>query len=280
MALSDFTTGPLKAPYPDKIAYGAKQRLEKTEKETTTQSIKSNFVMSSIVSACFIGATGLFAVASGAGLSVIPFIVAALIAPPALTILSPIVNSIISGKDSDRDPRVYLKNQQSLGNLKGLSVPDDISTDFLRRPSPTTIIAGAAAGLVIGAISFAFPIAPAAAAAAMFGTALLSATLGAAYSAIVPSTTARLDFEKKVIEKLEKESNAPAPKGKAEDRIKEAAADIIEIERDSQKLAHEEIKSGFSANSSIEKILSRGPKTDFVSKILEQKNEVKSAEKA
>ncbi len=279
MGLESLTTSALKAPLPYKFEYGQKYFLEKVKKESWREYLFSNFMASAAVSTTFIAAAGLIATAvSGAAVLATPFIIAAVIAPPILTIAAPVINRLISGTGTERDPRLFTERMHSHYQLEHVKpVPDEISTEFFRRPSMKHMAAAGLAGLAIGAISFAFPIAPALAAAAMFGTAFLGASLGGIASATIPSTLERLHFENHVAELGDDFTDVPAKDVIEEEQLAQLKYKTKQVEYATKALeSSSKSDEGLSSDNIRAIIESRGDKTNtsYVEQVMDKrKNE-------
>lgn len=273
----------LKTGEPLDLVYGASQELERTPKENWREYILSNLVASTAVASTFVAGSALIAFAAGAALPISAVFAALIIAPLALTVVAPVLNRVISGTGYDRDPRSFVNRHIDLMNRSVKytpvkEIPEDMSTEYFKRPSLGTILAAGVVGLVIGAISFAFPVAAAApgiAVAAMFGTGFMSASLAGMYSAAVPTTLERLHFESKVRE-ITTEYEAK-DKPTYTDRIERAATGEIEDRRKQTKLATEAIekesKEGGLKSKTIENILLQrgtGDKKSFVDRIMQE----------
>lgn len=276
MGLESLTTSGLKAPLPYKFEYGQKYFLEKVKKESWREYLFSNLMAATAVSTTFIAAAGLIATAvSGAAVLATPFIIAAVIAPPILTIAAPVINRLISGTGTERDPRLYVERMRDNYKLDHVKpVPDEISTEFFRRPSLKHMAAAGLAGLAIGAISFAFPIAPVLAVAAMFGTALLGASLGGVASATIPSTLERLHFESHVAGLGDDYMPVPAEYVIEEAQVAQLKNKSKQVELATKALEHSSKSDEGMSSDNIRAIIeSRGDKATntFVEQVMDKR---------
>lgn len=271
MAINDFFTSGLKAPASKRLKYGAYEKLKESQKESFREKTFSNFTSALAITTTLLAGVALIATAtaSGIGTPIIPFVAAAFVIPPLLTIVAPVINRFVSGTGTDRDPRVYIERQHENGKLKNVEkIPEGMSTSYFRRPSFGAMVAGATVGLLIGAISFAFPVTAPIAVTAMFGTALITSALGGMASAVIPSTIERTRFETKVREFEHKEANIPQ-------KTREQKLDDIALKQAELELERAEnyTKQDKLATSEV----TNDARPEFISRIIDQRSTNKTS---